>query len=429
MSKPIFALADCNNFYVSCERAFNPKLEGKPVVVLSNNDGCLIARSNEAKKLPGLKMGTPVFKVAEILQAHQVEIYSSNYALYASMSNRVMSSLAHFAPEMEIYSIDEAFLSLAGFTSLNLTEYCRTIKQKIRQWTGIPLSIGVAQTKTLAKVANHQAKQDSRLEGVLDLTSYSQSELDELLSKLGVEELWSIGSRRAECLHQHGIMSAYDLKYANDQWLKKHLSITGLRTAWELRGISCLPLELAPPPKKAICCSKSFGRPVESLIDLKEAVATYVSRAAEKLREQSSKAAMLQVFVRTNLFNPKQPAYTNSLSLPLSAPTAYTPELVSRAIYGLEKIYRPGYTYHKAGVLLTNLSRPGQTQLNLFRESGYHEREQKLMEAIDHINRKAGCNTIRVAASGLQQSWQMRRSKLSPRYTSSWQELLTVYAR
>lgn len=423
--KEIFSLVDANNFYVSCERSFAPKLEDKPVVVLSNNDGCVIARSNEAKKL-GIPMGAPLFQVAGLVRQHHIEVYSSNYSLYADMSNRVMNVLAQFTPELEIYSIDEAFLSLAGMApDGEFTPYTRRIRDTVHRYTGIPTSIGIAHTKTLAKVAGERAKKDPSLDGVFDLTAYREPHLDQLLSEFEVEDIWGIGHRRGRLLRQHGIENAFHLKHADDHWLLKHLTITGLRTAWELRGISCLPLELAPPPKKAICCAKSFGRPVTELNELKEALAAYTSRVAEKLRAQSSQAAVLQVFLRTNHFNPAEPVYSNSATARLPLATSYTPALISQAHACLEKIYRPGYRYRKVGLLVTGLTPAHQTQLNLFQPHPEETatRQQNLMQALDTINRRYGRNTLRLASVGISQDWKMRQANVSPHFTTQWQDL------
>jgi DNA polymerase V len=281
----VYSLIDCNNFYVSCERVFNPKLEGKPVIVLSNNDGCVIARSNESKAL-GIGMGVPVFKCKDLIKKHKIQVYSSNYTLYADMSQRVMDTLAQFTSDVEVYSIDEAFLSLSEFMSLNLTEYARDIRSTVKRWTGIPVSIGIGSTKTLAKVANKLSKRNPQYGGVFDITSHTQ--MNELLEQIRVEDIWGIGRQYTKLLNQNGIYTALQLKNASDTWIRKHMSVSGLRTVWELRGISCIPLEEAPPSKKAIISSRSFGRPVESLEELKEAIASYISRASEKLRAQQS---------------------------------------------------------------------------------------------------------------------------------------------
>jgi DNA polymerase V len=420
------ALADANNFYVSAQRVFEPSLEGKPVVVLSNNDGCIIARSNEAKAL-GLKMGEPYFKRKEFLCQQGVAVYSSCYPLYADMSRRVMVTLEQFAPQVEVYSIDEAFLGLPGFEGEELAEHCRQIRQTVKQWTGIPVSIGVASTKTLSKIAGERAKKDTTLGGVLDISRYSESQLDELLDETDVEEVWGIGRQRANLLRQYGYPTAYQLKYAPDGFLKKHLSIVGVRTAWELRGIACIPLELAPAPKKAIACAKSFGRPVTQLGELKEALATYIARVGEKLRGQGSVAGVIQVFVSTSRFRVGH--YSNHLTMRLPQPSAFTPTLTNYAHYGLEKLYRAGHEYVKVGVMVTELSAQKALQLNLF-DYGLAgpdpwdiEREQVVMETVDRVNKRYGRDTLRLGSSGLERGWWMEQRRLSPRYTTRWEEL------
>lgn len=419
--KEIFALVDCNNFYVSCERVFEPGLEGKPVVVLSNNDGCVIARSNEAKAL-GIKMGIPAFKCKDLFKKHSVYVYSSNYSLYGDISQRVMDTLTRFAPRIEIYSIDEAFLLLTGFTTSNLTDYARYIKTTEKKWTGIPVSIGIGHTKTLAKVANEVAKKYPRYAGVLDVTDYPQ--LDELLDGVDVADVWGIGRKYTQFLNRYGIYTALQLKNAPDQWVKKNLTIMGLRTVKELRGISCVSLEEIPAPKKGIISSRSFGRAVETLPELKEAIADYVSRAAEKLRAQSSAASFIQVFLTTSRFN--GPQYSNSSSTRLPTPTAYTPELIHCAHKCLKKIFKPNYRYKKAGVMLTGIVPEDEIQLNVFGTPSSRDRWKTLMKTVDRINTRWGSNTIQFAAPGIKRSWRMRQLRRSPRYTTQWSEIPVV---
>lgn len=425
------ALVDCNNFYVSCERLFNPALHNRPVVVLSNNDGCVIARSNEAKEL-GIKMGAPVFEVRDLLKKNRVEVWSSNYTLYASLSQRVMTTLEMFAPEVEVYSIDEAFLWLPGFSPAELDAQAVRIRQKVGQWTGIPVSIGLAPTKTLAKLANRQSKKNPlyKEKGIFNITGYSRAQLDELLASVRVEDIWGIGARRAAFLQQHGIDTAYDLKEAPDRWVQKHLTVMGLRTVYELRGIPSFPAELAAPPKKTIVTSRGFGRDIESFEELSEAVATYVSRLAEKLRAQHSVASVLEVFIHTSHFAKGRERYANAVTMRLPQPTAYTPELVAHARRGLEAIYRPGFKYQKAGVMVMGLVPETGRQLNLFGEGegdpATLERNRKLMAAVDGLNRQMGRGTVRIATAGTTEAWGMRRGKLSPRYTTRWDELLAI---
>ncbi len=433
MNTTPIALVDCNNFYVSCERVFNPSLWGKPVIVLSNNDGCVISRSNEAKDL-NIDMGVPVFKIRELIERNHVEVWSSNYALYASLSQRVMTALQMLAPQVEIYSIDEAFLWLPGLSPAELDAQAADIRRKVGRWTGIPVSVGLASTKTLAKLANRQAKKNPlyKEQGVFNITNFSKVQLDEFLASIKVDDIWGIGQRRAELLRQYDITTAYEFKEAPDRWIQKNLTINGLRTAFELRGIQCFPQELSPPPKKSIITSRAFGRPVVSLEELAEAVAVYVSRLAEKLRAQHSVASVLQVFINTSHFAAYGPRYANAVSIRLPQPTAYTPELVAHARRGLEKIYRSGFKYAKAGVIVMELVPENSRQLNLFGEGeggpDTLERNRKLMEAMDQINRTMGRGTIRVGTAGIGEAWHMRRGKLSPRYTTRWDETLEIPA-
>lgn len=300
----IFALVDCNNFYVSCERVFNPKLRGKPVIVLSNNDGCAVARSEEAKSI-GVPMGAPVFMYQDLFRRHKVEMLSSNYTLYGDMSHRVMSTLSRFTPSMENYSIDEAFLDLSGFDHTNLTEYAKEIQATVKRWTGIPVSIGIAPSKTLAKIANKLAKKNPMCKGVLDITNHPR--LDDFLQSINLEDVWGVGRQYTKLLMRNRILTALDLKNASDFWVKKHMTIVGLRMVLELRGISCIELDELNEPKQEIIRSRSFGKSVTDLQELKEAVAFHTTRAAEKLREQHSIASYISAFIETNRFKIDEP--------------------------------------------------------------------------------------------------------------------------
>ena len=416
--KKVFALVDCNNFYCSCERLFRPELEGQPIVVLSNNDGCVIARSNEVKAL-GIKMGDPYFKLKDLIAKHHIHVFSSNYTLYGDLSHRVMTILQQQEPEVEVYSIDEAFISLPYTPGKLHTEYARYLKQRVRQCVGIPVAIGIGPTKTLAKVANRIAKKNAQYNGVLDITDHGQ--LDQLLGNFDVEDVWGIGRQSANKLRMRGILTARDLRDADDAWLRKRLTVTGLRTAMELRGISCIPLETACPDKKSIISSKSFGRPVTTLADMKEAVATYLSTAAEKLRGQGSAAGAIQVFISTNTFNPNQPQYAQSMMVSLPQPSSYTPALLKAAIHCLENIFRPGFQYKKAGVMLTEIAPAGCQQINLF--SSIDTEKPELMAAVDRINQKWGRETVQLGTAGFVKSWKMAQSHKSPAYTTNWSEL------
>ncbi|MEW6238502.1 MAG: Y-family DNA polymerase [Candidatus Omnitrophota bacterium] len=421
---PAIALADCNNFYASCERVFRPHLEGKPVAVLSNNDGCVVARSNEAKAL-GIAMGEPFFKARALLERAGGQFFSSNYALYGDMSQRVMSALAQFTPDLEIYSIDEAFLNLTGIPAGDAADYARRIRRVVKQWTGIPVSIGVAETKTLAKIANRIAKKQ-RPDGVFDLRAAPSRE--ETLASVAVEDVWGIGHRYAFRLRQRGVETALALRDADERWIQKEMAmgIVGVRLVYELRGIPCLPLDLCPSPKKEIVCSRSFGRPVESLAELKEATAEYVSRAAEKLRRQGSLAGGVGVYLMTNPFK-NEPQYYNSAYIPFPAPSNITPEMIAYALAALERMYRPGYRYKKTAVLLSGLVPDNVIQTSFFDEDDESRmRGMRLMRTVDKINARLGGGAVKFGAAGIAQEWQMRRRHRSPAYTTRWDELAVV---
>jgi DNA polymerase V len=421
---PIFALVDCNHFYVSCERVFQPTLNGKPVVVLSNNDGCVIARSEEAKAL-GIPMGLPAFQMRERFPGHTIETYSSNYALYGDMSARVMTILKQFSPEVEVYSIDEAFLNLTGCRNGDLNAYGHHIRHAVRQWTGIPISIGIGATKTLAKLANRLAKRSDDAQGVIDLTIAQHK--DDVLKSIPVKDIWGIGRSYTRLLQANGIYTARDLRDTDDRWIRHQMGVVGVRIVWELRGISCLPLELSPPPKKSLMVSRSFGRPITTLDEMREAVATYTSRATEKLRRHRLATGTLTVFLMTNRFKEDEPQYANEIRITLPVATNDTAELIAYALVGIEHIYEEGYRYKKAGVLFTGLVPDHQIQINLF-DTRDRERSQKLMATIDHINTQMGTGAIQYAVAGFTPRWQMRRSRMSPRYTTKWDELVVAWA-
>lgn len=415
-NEQLFALVDCNSFYVSCERVFNPKLCHKPVVVLSNNDGCVVARSNEAKAL-GIPMGAPAFQCAKTFELMRVEVLSSNYPLYADMSHRVMTSLAAYSPEMQIYSIDEAFLTLER---KHAEEIAKTIRKDILQWTGIPVSIGLSKTKTLAKAANHLAKKLAK--GVLFL---DEPLLESTLSSFLVGDVWGIGRRTKEFLSSQGIFTADQFRCQSDIWLKKHLSVTGLRTAWELRGQPCFALEEEPAPNKSIICSRSFGRRVNDLQSLNEAVAHFTANAAEKMRKQGSKASFIEVFVTTGL-NPPTGFYANKSIALFPEPSDYTPFLVTAAKTALKKIFREGIVYKKAGIMLGGLVAAATCQLDLFVSHEHEPKQQQLMRAIDLLNDRLGYKALKFASEGVTQRWRMKQGSLSKRFTSHWDELLTI---
>jgi len=425
-SRSAVALVDCNNFYVSCERVFDPSLAAVPVVVLSNNDGCAVARSPEAKAL-GISMGTPFFQCRDLLYKNGGRALSSNYALYGDMSFRVMRILRECVPALEIYSIDEAFLCLDGFAGRDLDAYARDIRKKVLQYTGIPVSIGIARTKTLAKTANRIAKKSPGVDGVCDLTC--RDDVDSLLEQIAAGDVWGIGRRHAKKLERCGIRTAARLKYADDLWVKRHLTVTGLRTVYELRGIACMGIEQAPPPKKAVSSSRSFGRPVESLEELQEAAADYVSRAAEKLRRQRSAASLLVVYLTTNPFNRQDRQYANAVTCTLPVPTAYTPALIRHARAGIQAIYRSGYRYKKAGVLLAGIQPDTQSRMHLFAGGmTYTDRQKRLMGACDAINARWGAGSVRFAGAGTEKKWAMRRELMSQHFTTRWADIPVVKA-
>jgi DNA polymerase V len=413
------ALIDCENFYVSCERVFDPSLQGVPVVVLSNNDGCIIARSNDVKAL-GVQNGGPYFKWRRLLARHGTRVLSSNYALYGDMSRRVMQVLRQMAPEVEEYSVDEAFMHLAG--GRDAEEQAREARRLLRRWTGLPTRVGIGETKTLAKIASGFAKKHPEYDGVFDLTR--RRDVDDLLSLVHGAEVWGIGPARAKLLLSRGIETARQLRDAPDAWVRQRLTIVGLRTVYELRGISCLPLEDVQPVKKGIMTSRSFGEPVTALGPIKEAVAAYATRAAEKLRRQGSVCRTLTVFVTTKSFG-RGPHYSNSYAVTFPESTAYTPSLIRYAHRGLERIYRAGYRYRKAGVILTGIQPEEAVQRDLFARRD-HARDQALMAAVDAVNDRWGRNAVFFAASGVRRPWAMHQGQRSPRYTTRWDELPVV---
>lgn len=417
----MFALVDCNNFYASCERVFAPQLAGRAVIVLSNNDGCVVARSAEAKAL-GFRMGEPAFQKQALIERHRVAVFSSNYALYGDMSERVMNTLAAFAPSIEIYSIDEAFLDLRGIEPSSLPRFAAGLRRTVMQWTGIPVSVGIAPTKTLAKAANRLAKRQTA-DGVLMLDGAAQ--IETVLENFPVEDVWGIGGQYGKFLNRHGIFSAGQLRRAKDAWIQKHLSIVGLRLVQELRGLSCLSLETAPPSKKNICTSRSFGTPVESCQLLEEAVATFAARCAEKLRRQNSCTNLVSIFIHTNPFKPEEPQYNHCQTLQLPVASNSTPEIIRCALNGLKRIYRPGYRYKKAGVLAAGIVPAGEVQGSLF-DTIDRDKHRRLMEVTDRLNRRMGRDTLQFAVQGFAKSWKLRQERLSPAYTTCWEALVTA---
>ncbi len=417
----VFALIDCNSFYASCEKVFNPKLEGKPVVVLSNNDGCVIARSAEAK-LAGIKMGEPAFKIKEIIENNKVQVFSSNFALYGDLSQRVMNTLSQFSPDIEIYSIDEAFLEIKNLYGINFNEFGHKIKNTVKQWTGIPVSVGIAHTKTLAKIANHIAKKSIKSQGVLDLTN--KNYIDKALQITPVQEVWGVGRQYSKLLIAQGIKTALDLKNADDNWIRRKMHVVGLRTVQELRGVSCLPMEMVVPDKKGILTSRSFGNPMAEYADIEEAVSTFVVRCAEKLRKQKSCASVLTVFVMTNRFS-KDAKYVNSQTVQLPVASNSNSELIEYALKALKMIFRKGYKYKKAGVFLSEFVSETQIQTGLWDEQN-RSKQQEVMKVLDKITSTYGKDIVKYAVQGTKRRWKLRQEKLSPAYTTNWSELLNI---
>ena len=416
--KTRFALVDCNNFYASCERVFDPRLIGRPLAILSNNDGCVIARSEEVKRL-GVPMGAPAHEHKATFEKNAVVVMSSNYALYGDMSARVMETLRPCVPVMEVYSIDEAFLALEDWQGV---EFARELRARVRQWTGIPVSIGIGPTKTLAKMANRLAKKTPELGGVLDLETVR--DMDELLSRVPCEDIWGIGKRLAVRLAAGGIRTACDLKYGEAAWVRKTLGVVGERIRLELQGVSCLALEEVPAPKKGIASAKSFGRPVESLRELEEALATYTARAAEKLRAGRLLARQVHVFVATNPFSARQPQYSAGAQTALVRPSNHTPDLIAAALELLREIYRPGHQYKKTGIFVTDLIAESDLQPDLFDAAPEAAgRVRELDQIVDGLNRKLGRNAIRYGSMGVKSRWAMRQERRSRKFTTRWDEL------
>ena len=421
---PIFVLVDCNNFYASCEKLFDPKLTNRPVVVLSNNDGCVVARSAEVKAL-GIPMGVPWFKIQKEAKQHGIVAFSSNYALYADMSNRVVEVLGQFTPNLEVYSIDESFLDLTGFNR-DLVEYGQEIRQRIQRWLGLAVCVGIAPTKTLAKLANHCAKKGlAGTDGVCDFSTKSESQLSQLFAGIDVGEVWGVGRKIHARLADLGITTVQQLRDADPDMIRAKFSVVLERTVRELRGVSCLELEEVAPDKQQIMCSRSFGEYVYDRDQLEEVVASYASRAAEKLRNQDSLAGALMVFIRTNPFNPREPQYHRSLTIPLPEATADTRILINWALKILRRIYRSGFAYQKAGVMLTDLRPRTMAQASLFSDPE-DDRSRQLMATLDVINQRWGRGTLRSAAEGMEKPWQMKRQRLSPGYTTDWAGLPVV---
>ncbi|MBZ1747668.1 Y-family DNA polymerase [Klebsiella pneumoniae] len=420
----MFALCDVNSFYASCETVFRPDLKGRPVVVLSNNDGCVIARSAEAK--PFVKMGEPYFKQKEMFRRHGIIAFSSNYELYADMSNRVMTTLEELSPRCEIYSIDEAFCDLTGVRNCrDLTDFGREIRETVLRRTHLTVGVGIAQTKTLAKLANHAAKQWQRQTGgVVDLSNLERQR--KLMALLPVDEVWGVGRRISKKLKSMGIDTVLKLADTDIRFIQKHFNVVLERTVRELRGEPCLGLEEFAPVKQEIVCSRSFGGRITEYHEMRQAICSYASRAAEKLRGEHQYCRFISAFVKTSPFALNEPYYGNSASVKLLTPTQDSRDIIAAATKCLDAIWKDGYRYQKAGVMLGDFYSQGVAQLNLFDDNAPRQNSEKLMEVLDHLNAKDGRGTLYFAGQGIQTAWQMKREMLSPRYTTRYCDLLQV---
>lgn len=420
----MFALCDVNSFYASCETVFRPDLKGRPVVVLSNNDGCVIARSAEAK--PFVKMGEPYFKQKDIFRRHGIIAFSSNYELYADMSNRVMTTLEELSPRCEIYSIDEAFCDLTGVRNCrDLTDFGREIRETVLRRTHLTVGVGIAQTKTLAKLANHAAKQWQRQTGgVVDLSNLERQR--KLMALLPVDEVWGVGRRISKKLEAMGIKTVLQLADTDIRFIRKHFNVVLERTVRELRGEPCLGLEEFAPVKQEIVCSRSFGGRITEYHEMRQAICSYASRAAEKLRGEHQYCRFISAFVKTSPFALNEPYYGNSASVKLLTPTQDSRDIITAATKCLDAIWRDGHRYQKAGVMLGDFYSQGVAQLNLFDDNAPRKNSGKLMEVLDHLNAKNGRGSLYFAGQGIQTTWQMKRDMLSPRYTTRFSDLLKV---
>ena len=412
------AIIDCNNFYVSCERIFNPKIKEKPTVVLSNNDGCVIARSQEVKDL-GVKMGTPIFLINHLVEMHNINVYSSNFALYGDISNRIMSIIKDDNPDAEIYSIDEAFISINS-RYRNPKEYCLQLAEKIYQWTGIPVSIGIGKTKTLAKVANHLSKKKF----INDSVCLIDDQNIDLLKTVKVQDIWGVGRRKNRFLKINGIYNAYDLKNANPKWIQKHMSIISRHTVDELNGIKKIEIDSDFITKKSISTSRSFNRNISDFKTIRSAISSHASRASEKLRAQNSFVNSIGVYLSTNRFRSDLPQYRRYVNVSLPMALNDTSGIIHACIEGLDKIFKKGFDYKKCGIVLTDLVHKDQVQESIFYKRRLND--EKISESMDVINKTFGPDTIRYAVQGRGNSWSIKREKLSPSYTTKWSDFLSV---
>ena len=417
----MFGLIDCNNFYASCERVFNPSMNGKPVVVLSNNDGCVIARSAEAKVL-GIPMGEPAFKLKELIETNQVFVFSSNYVLYGDMSHRVMNTIASFVPDMEVYSIDEAFLLLNGYENIDLRKYGEKIVSTVKRDTGIPVSLGIAPTKTLAKVANKFAKKYKNYNGVCIIDTDEKRE--KALKLFDIGDVWGIGRRYSKTLRYHSVNTAWDFTQRTKGWVRHTMGVVGERTWLELKGTSCIEME-TPSSKKSICTSRSFGEKLTELSPISEAVSNFAASCAEKLRKQHSYGCVLTVFIHTNPFATNQAQYYNQTLMQLPVPTNDTTELINYALKGLKSIFAEGYRYKKAGVIVSEIVPERPLQGDLF-DMRNREKFSRVMTVMDNLNTSYGRQKVKIAAQGFDRKWKLKNEKLSPCYTTNLEDVMEV---
>lgn len=420
--KTMIALVDCNNFYASCERAFNPNWNNRPVVVLSNNDGCVIARSNEAKAL-GIKMGVPAYQIKNEIERYGIGVFSSNYTLYGDMSNRVMTMLSSYSPNIEVYSIDECFLDFSGFERYDLKEYGEEIVRTVSKGTGIPVSMGIAPTKTLAKVANKFAKKYKGYKGVCIIDT--EEKRIEALKRTEIGDVWGIGYRHTKRLSVYGVSTAYDFSLMPRNWVRQQMTVVGERTWKELNGESCIDLELVAPDKKQICTSRAFGETISEIEGLEEAVSSYASICAGKLRKQKSFAQALMVFIHTNNFREDQPQYFQNCVVKLPVSTNGTQEIVHYALIALRNIYRKGYFFKKAGVIIMDIVPDSAIQQNMF-DNVDRERQKKLMKVVDRLNSGFNRNNLTLAVQGGRRKWKLKQELLSPCYTTRLSDIINI---
>jgi len=415
------ALVDCNNFYVSCERIFRPDLNKVPVVVLSNNDGCVVSRSNEAKAL-GVRMGQPWFECKTLAEEHGILALSSNYALYADMSNRVMQILCDYSPRCEVYSIDECFVDLTGMPRLREVSYA--MRERVGMWTGMPVCVGIGPTKTLSKLANHVAKKHPRSQGVFNYNALTEAQKSKLLTQLPVSEVWGVGRKLTQRLAAHGIATVQDLRVAHTPTLRAEFGVVIEKTQRELQEVACIDFQQEVPDKQQIISSRSFGSAVTELPVLKDALSLFVANACAKLRKQNSQAALIQVFLQTNRFRKDQPQYMPCLAVPLPRPTHDTLEVNRWADALCERMYKPDYTYKKAGIVLSEISPVTHQQADWIEPDVLSN--DKLMQALDGLNQRYGRGAVTVSTQGAYKEWQMRQERKSPNYTTCWEEVPVV---